>query len=618
MSKNKKTFLRIVISVIAFGMVLCFGSVVELSDTIKLGLYLIVYALIGYDIVAEAVGGIGRGQIFDENFLMVLATVGAFATGEYPEAVAVMLLYQVGELFQTYAVGKSRGSISDLMDLRPDMARVLVDGVEKVCDPEDVEVGQILVVKPGERIPLDGVVVSGFSALDTSALTGESVPRDCAPGDTVISGSVSLSGVLEIRTETEYYASTVSKILDMVENASGKKAKAERFITRFARYYTPIVVLLAVLQAVIPPLFDGNWVNSVQNAMNFLVVSCPCALVISVPLSFYCGIGAASRHGVLVKGGNCLEQLSRIDAFVFDKTGTLTYGEFRIVQVVPENRKQEILSLAAIAENGSLHPIAQSILREVKSVQESGWEITEAAGHGMIAEKGGECILVGNIKLMEQYHLDVNQMANDKHGTALHVAHNGSFVGTILLADVLKEEAPSVIRELREQGCKTMMLTGDRNDVAETIAAAAGIDSYEADLLPGDKVEKLEAFMANHPGVVAFVGDGINDSPVLMRADVGIAMGGIGSDAAIEAADVVLMYDTLAALPAAKKIAKRTMSIVRQNIIFALGVKMLVLAITPFGAVSIWLAIFADVGVAVLAILNAMRAGTNRKEKGTR
>ena len=612
MTTNKKTLLRIIVSTILFLAVVLATSLLELSSVAELILFLFVYTIVGYDIVMEAVGGIGRGQVFDENFLMVLATIGAFATGEYPEAVAVMLLYQIGELFQTYAVGKSRGSISDLMDLRPDTARVISDGVEKECIPEEVEVGQILLVKPGERIPLDGIVVSGCSALDTSALTGESLPRDCVPGDSVLSGSISMSGVLEIRVEKAYYDSTVSKILDMVENASGKKARAERFITRFARYYTPAVVILAILQAVIPPLFDGNWVKWIQNAMNFLVVSCPCALVISVPLSFYCGIGAASRHGILVKGGNYLEQLSKIDTFVFDKTGTLTYGEFRIVQVFPENRKQEIISLAAIAEKGSLHPIAQSILREAEDVSQTGWEVSEIAGHGVIAEKDSEIILVGNLKLMERYHIAVDDIRNEKQGTSLYVAHNGIFMGMITLADTLKKEAPAVIRELKSQGCETIMLTGDRDTVAGSIAKSAGIDQYSADLLPGDKVEKMEQLLSTRDGIVAFVGDGINDSPVLMRADVGIAMGGIGSDAAIEAADVVLMYDSLSALPAARRIAKRTMAIVNQNIVFALAVKLLVLAMTPFGIVSIWLAIFADVGVAVLAILNAMRAGTNQ------
>ena len=608
MSKHKKALLRIILSSAALGVVVAVTQLVSMPWYLDAVLYLAVYGAIGHDIVREAVGGIGRGQVFDENFLMVLATVGAFVTGEYPEAVAVMLLYQIGELFQRYAVGKSRGSISDLMELRPDMARVLVDGVETEVFPEEVEVGQVILVKPGERVPLDGVVLRGQSALDTSALTGESMPRPCTPGDSILSGVIVSNGVLEIQVEKAFYDSTVSKILDMVENASGKKARAENFITRFARYYTPVVVLLAVVQAVLPPLFDGQWIKWIRNAMNFLVVSCPCALVISVPMSFFCGIGAASREGVLVKGGSYLELLAKADVFVFDKTGTLTKGSFEVTHVLPEQRREEILAAAAIAERGSLHPIAQSI-EKVAGDGEPGWSLTEEAGHGVKAEKDGAVILAGNRRLMASYGIKADE--TEQIGTVVHVARDGVYLGAIVISDVLKPDTIETVAALRSQGAKTVMLTGDNENVAAAVAKQVGVSHYEAGLLPGDKVEKVERLLAEKGKnrVLAFAGDGINDAPVLMRADVGIAMGGVGSDAAIEAADVVLMHDRLSAIPVAKRIAKKTMGIVYQNIIFALALKLLVLALTPFGLVTIWLAIFADVGVAILAILNAMRAG---------
>lgn len=608
MNRNQRMLLRILLSAGALAAVSLLGHFFFLPRYLEVVIYLAVYGLIGWDIVREAVGGIGRGQLFDENFLMVLATVGAFATGEYPEAVAVMLLYQIGELFQRYAVNKSRGSISDLMDLRPDLARVVEDGTETEVFPEEVSVGQHILVKPGERVPLDGVIVSGHSALDTSALTGESMPRHCGPGDEILSGVIVSNGVLEIRAEKAFYDSTVSKILDMVENASGKKAKAEKFITRFARYYTPVVVLLALLQAIVPPLFDGRWTHWVQNAMNFLVVSCPCALVISVPMSFFCGIGAASREGVLVKGGNYLELLAKADLFVFDKTGTLTKGRFEVTQVLPEARRQEILHAAAIAEAGSLHPIAQSILRAAGAA-EPGWSVTEDAGFGVRAEKDGAVILAGNRRMMETHGIAV--ASPEPLGTVVYVAKNGSLLGTIQISDAVKPDTVSAIAALQAQGVKTMMLTGDHETVAAAVAKQVGVSDYEANLLPGDKVRKVEELLQKkeNSGVLAFVGDGINDAPVLMRADVGIAMGAVGSDAAIEAADVVLMHDRLSSISVARKIAHKTMAIVRQNIVFALGIKLLVLGLTPFGLVSIWLAIFADVGVAILAILNAMRAG---------
>ncbi len=605
--KEKRVLYRIGATIAALGAVILLSVFLPLPWYVEAGLYLAVYAIIGYDIVWEAVGGIGRGQIFDESFLMVLATIGAFGTGEYPEAVAVMLLFQIGEWFQRYAVGKSRGSISDLMELRPDMARILTEDGEEEVFPEEVEVGQTILVRPGERVPLDGVIRKGQGLLDTSALTGEAMPRSCAPGDPILSGVISTDGVLEIQVEKVFYDSTVSKILDMVENASGKKARAEQFITRFARYYTPIVVILALILAFVPPIFDGKWVHWIQNALNFLVVSCPCALVISVPLTFFSGIGAASREGILVKGGSYLDQLSKTDVFVFDKTGTLTKGAFAVNRVLPESRREEILAAAAIAEQGSNHPIAQSILREWAE-PEAGWTLTEQAGFGVLAVKGQDQILAGNSRLMEQYGIPVT--VTEEPGTLVHVSRNGEYLGSIVIADQIKEDAAEALGDLKSLGCRTVMLTGDREAAAAAVAEQVGVTQFEAGLLPGDKVEKVEQLLAEkrENSVLAFVGDGINDAPVLMRADVGIAMGGVGSDAAIEAADVVLMHDRLSALPKAKAIAKKTMAIVRQNIVFALGVKLLVLALTPFGLVSIWLAIFADVGVAMLAILNAMRA----------
>lgn len=608
MSANKKALLRILLTVGCLLTVVAAVRWLQMPWYAELLLFLAVYGLIGYDIVWEALCGIGRGQIFDENFLMVLATVGAFATGEYPEAVAVMLLYQIGELFQRHAVGKSRGSISDLMDLRPDTARVLTDGREEEILSEEVEVGQTILVKPGERIPLDGVVLRGNSALDTSALTGEAMPRLCSPGDSVLSGVIVTNGVLEIQVEKAFYDSTVTRILDMVENISGKKARAENFITRFARYYTPVVVVLAVLLAVVPPVFGGQWIHWVQTAMNFLVVSCPCALVISVPMSFFCGIGAASREGVLVKGGNYLELLSKADLFVFDKTGTLTQGSFAVTAVLPEENREQILQAAAIAERGSLHPIALSVQRAAGE-GEPGWNLTELTGFGVRAEKDGSVILAGSIKLLQKHGIEA--AACPAEGTAVYVAKDDAYLGCLVISDELKPDTVDAVAALRGNGAETVMLTGDNESAAASVAKKAGVSRYEANLLPGDKVEIVEQLLKTKgkDSVLAFVGDGINDAPVLMRADVGIAMGAIGSDAAIEAADVVLMHDRLSSIPAARRIARKTMSIVRQNIIFALGIKLVVLVLSPFGLVNIWLAIFADVGVAVLAILNAMRAG---------
>ena len=608
MSSDRKNLIRITLSGLGLAVAILINSVGNLPWYFAFVPYLVVYAVIGWDIVWEALQGIGRGQIFDENFLMVLATAGAFVTGEYPEAVSVMLLFQIGELFQRYAVGKSRGSISDLMDLRPDIARVIRDGSEQDVLPEEVRIGEAYLVRPGERVPLDGTVVQGECFLDTAPLTGESVPRPCSVGDPILSGAIVLDGTLTVRAEKLYEDSTVARILDMVENVSGKKARAERFITRFSRWYTPIVVLLAMLLAILPSLFDGQWTQWIQRSLNFLVISCPCALVISVPMTVFCGIGAASRAGILVKGGSYLEQLEKASVFVFDKTGTLTKGSFEVTSVLPEDRRSEILAAAAVAERDSRHPIAAAILKAAPQHSEEGWSVREYAGNGVIAQKDSECILVGNQRLMVEHNISVPKVHST--GSVVHVAMDGTLLGSIVVEDSVKTDAPQAIQALHNLGARTGMLTGDRVEAAKSVAERLGIAYYAADLLPEDKVSVLEQILAKKdPGkVVVFAGDGINDAPVLMRADVGVAMGAIGSDAAMEAADVVLMHDRLSALPEACRIARKTMRIVRQNIAFALGIKLLVLALTPFGLVSIWLAIFADVGVSVLAVLNAMRA----------
>ncbi len=611
--KNKKMLLRICVCAVSFFAAVIGFSCYSQPWYIQLPVYLMLYAFIGWDVVADAFGSIGRGQLFDENFLMALATAAAFGTQQYPEAVIVMLLYQVGELFQRYAVGRSRRAIAALMDIRPDTANVLRQGQWATVLSEEVGVGEVILVKPGERVALDGIVRKGESVLDTSALTGESVPRYCSVGDRVLSGSIVSSGVLEIEVEKVLCDSTVSKILELVEEASGKKAKVERFITRFSGIYTPAVVILAVCMAVIPSLFDGGWSHWIGNAMNFLVVSCPCALVISVPMSFFMGIGAASSKGILIKGGSYLELLNKADIFVFDKTGTLTRGAFSVTEVRPAEKRSEILQTAAIAERMSLHPIARSILAAADAHPEPDWQIQEHAGHGIIARNGQETILTGSERFMVENGLEPEHI--DSGGTIVYVARGGCFLGSIEISDGVKPEAAETVAQLKEQGVATVMLTGDRYETAAAIAEQVGIDRFEAELLPTDKVACVEQLLREKgkKNVLAFVGDGINDAPVLMRADIGVAMGGIGSDAAVEAADVVLMYDRLTSIVTAKRIARRTMSIVRQNILLALGIKFLVLLLTPFGLVSIWLAIFADVGVAILAVLNAMRAGTVRE-----
>ena len=604
--------------------------------------YLIPYGVIGWDVLWRALRNIKNGQVFDENFLMAVATVGAFGCGEYREGVAVMLFYQVGELFQSVAVSRSRQSIAQLMDIRPDYANIERDGGLVQVDPEEVAVGDVIVIKPGERVPLDGTVTEGRSALDTAALTGESLPRDVEPGREVVSGCVNLTGVLRVRVSRPYEESTVAKILDLVENSAAKKAKAEHFITKFARYYTPAVVFAALALAVLPPLCKladaalglgllpalapGEWLMWVQRALIFLVVSCPCALVISIPLSFFGGIGGASRQGILVKGGNYLEALAQVGVVVFDKTGTLTRGQFAVTQVRPQGMtKEELLTLAALAEQWSSHPISRSIRaavgEELDLSRASGAE--EEAGQGVKAVVDGCSVWVGNHKLMEQAGLTWDESL-DGMGTVVHVALDGRYAGCILVADQAKAGADQAIRELKAQGVRrTVMLTGDAPAVGEALGRELGLDEIHAGLLPQDKVAWVERLLEGKtPGEqLAFVGDGINDAPVLSRADVGVAMGALGSDAAIEAADVVLMDDDLSKLPLAVSIARRTLTIVRQNIVFALGVKFLVLALSAVGLANMWMAVFADVGVSVIAILNASRmlkTGPAAKNEGSR
>lgn len=580
-------------------------------------LFLPAYFVIGWDVLWKAARNIAHGQVFDENFLMALATVGAFCTGffgegEYPEAVFVMLFYQVGELFQGYAVGKSRKSIASLMDIRPDYANVERDGQLTQVDPEEVAVGDTITVKAGERVPLDGVVLEGQSMVNTSALTGESVPRQVQPGDDVISGCVNQSGLLRVRVTKPFGESTVQKILDLVENSSSKKAKAENFITKFARYYTPIVVFCALALALVPPLFVGDWVGWVQKALIFLVVSCPCALVISVPLSFFGGIGGASRQGILVKGGNYLEVLANTEIVVFDKTGTLTKGVFNVTAIHPEEYSESgLLEMAALAESYSDHPISRSLKEAWGQELDASrvGEVEELSGRGVRAQVDGKTVCAGNGKLME----DIGVKWHPCHhvGTTVHVAVEGKYIGHIVISDEVKPDAKEAIAALKAQGVKkTVMLTGDAKAVGESVAKDLGLDEAYTQLLPGDKVDRVEALLSEKSpkGKLAFVGDGINDAPVLSRADIGIAMGALGSDAAIEAADIVLMDDKPSKIAKAMEISKRTLRIVRQNIVFALAVKLLVLALTPFGIANMWEAVFADVGVMVIAILNASRA----------
>lgn len=584
------------------------------NEWLQIALFIISYIIVGGDVVKRAVKNIFKGQVFDENFLMSIATIGAFFIGEYPEGVAVMLFYQVGELFQSYAVGKSRKSIASLMDIRPDYANVKKGDELVKVDPDEVQIGDIIVIKAGEKIPLDGKVIEGSSMIDTSALTGESVPREVEVGSDILSGCININGVITAEVTKEFGESTVSKILDLVENASSKKSNSEQFITKFARYYTPVVVIIAVFLAIIPPLvIDGaTFSDWIYRALAFLVVSCPCALVISIPLSFFGGIGGASKKGVLVKGSNYLEALAETEIVVFDKTGTLTKGVFNVQEIHPEGvSKEELLELTAHAESYSNHPISLSLKRayskEIDNERIS--DVEEISGHGVIATVDGKKVMVGNIKLMKM--MDIPYFKGELIGTIVHVAVNNKYIGYIVIADEVKEDSAQAIKELKAANIKqTVMLTGDNKSIGSKVAKELGLDKVYAELLPADKVEKLEELFSqkSKKGKLAFVGDGINDAPVLARADIGIAMGGLGSDAAIEAADVVIMTDEPSKIATTMKISKKTLKIAHQNIVFAIGIKIIVLILSAFGITTMWAAIFADVGVTIIAVLNAFRA----------
>ncbi len=614
--KQKKMLARIILSAL---LLILFKLLPIENPYIGLALFLVPYLVIGYDILRKAVLGIFNGQVFDENFLMALATVGAMILGEYVEGVAVMLFYQIGELFQSYAVGKSRKNITELMDIRPDYANIWQDGKLVQIDPDEVEVGSVIVVQPGEKVPIDGVITQGISSLNTSALTGESLPREVKEGDSVISGCVNLSGVLHVKTSKPFGESTVSKILDLVENSSMKKSRSENFITRFAKYYTPAVCIGALILAVLPPLVNllfGNaaaWSKWVIRALTTLVISCPCALVISIPLSFFGGIGGASAKGILVKGSNYLEALSKTKYVVCDKTGTLTKGVFEVVHIIPEEniQKDELLRLAAYVESYSNHPISRSLKEAYGKPLDSGrvQDVEELSGHGVQAFVDGRCVAVGNRKLME--NLKIVCKEPKEVGTQVHVAVDGSYAGYILISDVVKPSAAKAVADLKRAGvAQVVMLTGDAKPVAEAVAREIGVDVVKSELLPADKVTEVEALLAakGEREKLAFVGDGINDAPVLSRADIGIAMGALGSDAAIEAADIVLMDDDPAKIALAMQISRKTLRIVHQNIVFALAVKFACLGFGAIGYVNMWWAIFADVGVMILAVLNATRA----------
>lgn len=584
------------------------------NEWLQIALFIISYIIVGGDVVKRAVKNIFKGQVFDENFLMSIATIGAFFIGEYPEGVAVMLFYQVGELFQSYAVGKSRKSIASLMDIRPDYANVKKGDELVKVDPDEVQIGDIIVIKAGEKIPLDGKVIEGSSMIDTSALTGESVPREVEVGSDIPSGCININGIITAEVTKEFGESTVSKILDLVENASSKKSNSEQFITKFARYYTPVVVIIAVFLAIIPPLvIDGaTFSDWIYRALAFLVVSCPCALVISIPLSFFGGIGGASKKGVLVKGSNYLEALAETEIVVFDKTGTLTKGVFNVQEIHPEGvSKEELLELTAHAESYSNHPISLSLKRAYSKEINNGRisDVEEISGHGVIATVDGKKVMAGNIKLMKM--MDIPYFKGELIGTIVHVAVNNKYIGYIVIADEVKEDSAQAIKELKAANIKqTVMLTGDNKSIGSKVAKELGLDKVYAELLPADKVEKLEELFSqkSKKGKLAFVGDGINDAPVLARADIGIAMGGLGSDAAIEAADVVIMTDEPSKIATAMKISKKTLKIAHQNIVFAIGIKIIVLILSAFGIATMWAAIFADVGVTIIAVLNAFRA----------
>lgn len=628
--KQKKMLIRIIVSAALLLLCKVIFKLVELPDAyspyIKFVAYMIPYFVIGWDILKKAFKGILNKQVFDENFLMAVATVGAIGVaiadntkGDYTEAIAVMLFYQIGELFQSYAVGKSRRNISDLMDIRPDYANVERDGKIETVDPDEVEIGSIIVVSAGEKIPIDGVIVEGTTSLDTAALTGESVPRNAKSGDEVISGCINLSGTVKIRTTKVFGESTVSKILDLVENSSSKKSKSEKFISKFARYYTPIVCYSALALAIIPPVgrliagYDALWSQWIYRALTFLVISCPCALVISIPLSFFAGIGGASKEGVLVKGSNYLETLSKTNCVVFDKTGTMTKGVFEVSEICPQGdvSNDKLLEYAAFAECYSTHPISKSLQKAyAKDIDKNTvTDVEEISGHGLTAKVNGVSVAAGNANLMKKLGLEYSDC--DKTGTVVHVAVDGKYAGYILISDTLKPTSVEAIAALKKMGIeKTVMLTGDSDKVAQAVAAQLGVDEVHSELLPADKVKQVESLLAQEgeKKKLAFVGDGINDAPVLSRADIGIAMGGLGSDAAIEAADIVLMDDDPLKISKAIKISKKCLRIVNQNIYFAIGIKVLCLLLGAVGIANMWVAIFADVGVMVIAVLNAIRA----------
>ena len=613
---KKKSF-KIIISLILFliAMIINFNN--ELINKV---IFIIAYIIVGLEIVRKALRNIFRGKVFDENFLMTVATVGAFGIGEFPEAVAVMLFYQVGELFQSYAVDKSRKSIASLMDIRPDYANIEKDGKVLKVDPDDVNVGDIIIIKPGEKVPLDGTVIEGNTSLDTKALTGESLPREVTPGDEILSGSINISGLVKVKVSKEYGESTVSKILDLVENASSKKSKSENFITKFAQYYTPIVVIIAVLLVVVPVIFfGGEFSDWIYRALSFLVVSCPCALVISIPLSFFGGIGGASKMGILIKGSNYLEAIANTEIIVFDKTGTLTEGIFEVQKINPKDiDENDLIETAAYAECYSNHPISLSIKRAYgKQIDKSKIKSTEElSGRGIVAIINGKNVLVGNEKLLNENNIEFEK--NNDIGTILYVAIDKKYVGNIVIADKIKEDAKDSIMSLKKSNIKqAVMLTGDRKAVGENVAGILGIDKVYTELLPDGKVEKVEELLKkkSEKGKLAFVGDGINDAPVLALADIGIAMGGLGADSAIEAADIVLMTDEPSKIVDTIKLSKKTMKIVKENIIFAISIKVLVLILSAIGISTMWEAVFADVGVSIIAILNALRVLNVKKMK---
>ena len=606
---NKKA-IKIIIALILyiFAMIIKFNN--ELINNL---IFIISYIIVGFEILKKAIRNILKGKVFDENFLMSVATLGAFGIGEFPEAVAVMLFYQIGELFQSYAVDKSKKSIASLMDIRPDFANVYRNGKIEKVSPNEVKIGETIIVKPGEKIPLDGVIEEGTSTLDTKALTGESIPKEVTLKDEVLSGCINLNSVIKIKVEKEFEKSTVSQILDLVENASSKKSKSENFITKFAKYYTPIVVIIALILAIVPPLIiGGDFLSWIYRALSFLVVSCPCALVISIPLSFFGGIGGASKMGVLIKGSNYLEALSNVEIAVFDKTGTLTKGVFEVQEINPKGvSKEELLKIAAYAENYSNHPISKSLKQAYneKIDENKIKKFEEISGQGIKAQIDGKNVLVGNEKLMQEKQIEYEKLS--KIGTICYIAIEGKYAGNIVISDKIKEDAKKTIEELKKNNIKqTVMLTGDKKSVGESVAKQIGIDKVYAELLPQDKVKKVEELLKTKSpkGKLAFVGDGINDAPVLAMSDIGIAMGGLGQDSAIEASDIVIMTDEPLKIVKTIKLSKKTMRIVKENIIFAISIKVLVLILTAFGLSTMWEAVFADVGVSILAIINALRA----------